>query len=276
MLRKVPLIFFLALICGSARLAQPIIIHSISFEGNKSLSSTLLKGQLRASGEGSPYRLEDLLMELQNLEHFYRDRGFLRAKIGEPQVEIRTAEGGAEAAAIRVPVSEGPLFALGNLQIKNALALQAGALYQMAPLREGESYRRDKIRSWIGRITENYYSMGYIRFEASLDEEIHNFRHVVDCIIEFNEGNAYRVGKIDVETNQSIDTTAFRKFLLLGEGSVYDPQMLSHSIHFLNMMRVFEPLSKTDVEIEVNDAERTVDLVFHVVPLRKPSSSRDN
>jgi outer membrane protein assembly factor BamA len=257
---------------GPHALAQSVPILSLTFEGNKAIETSQLKAQLRTSREGGWYRAQNLNTELQQLVSFYHEEGFLKAEIGTPSVEMKDVPGKGQAAVIRVRVSEGPRYVLGELVIKNAQALKPASMINMSPVRTGEPYSRGKLASWRVKMAEAYQSMGYVRAEISIKEEIHDFRRVVDCIVECKEGSLYKVGSINVTGDDSIDALEFRKRLLLGKGSSYNPEMLSHSLHFINGLRLYRPISESDVTIQIDDATATVDLTFRVISLRKSSS----
>ncbi len=135
----------------------------------------------------------------------------------------------------------------------------------MVPMRTGQPYSRGKMAEWRDKILDSYQSMGYIRARAELREDVREVRRVVDCVLECTEGEAYRVRSIIVEGEPSINRPDFKRHLLVGEGGVYNPEMLVLSLHFLNQMRVFNPISQSDVDVRIDDAAHAVDLVFRVV-----------
>jgi outer membrane protein insertion porin family len=252
---------------------QAIPVLSVEISGNKALDSAQVKRQLRVSREGGWYHPDALQNDLKNIERFYQDHGFLRSKAGPPVVEMKALPGKGQGAVIRIPISEGPVYMVGELVIRNAKVLSTASLLQMAPVRPGEPYSRKKIQDWREKIAESYESMGYIRFHAEAQENIHDVRRVVDCALEVDEGQEYRVGKIIIQGDSSIDVLDFKKRLLVGEGGVYNPEMLSLSLHFINEMRAYRPLSQSEIEVRIDDANHTVDLVFNVHPLKKSTSS---
>ena len=225
------------------------------------------------SREGGWYQPDTLGMELQNLASFYRDEGYLRAKVGPPSVVFQTDPVKGRTAAIRVPISEGPLFSVGRIAVKNVQAFSPATLMQMCPLGTGQAYSRKKIAEWKDKIKDGYHTMGYIRFEATVREEIHELQKVVDCTLECREGTAYSVGKITVVGDESINRVDFKRRLLVGEGGLYNPELVDLSIQFLNQMNIYRPISDSDIEIKIDDAKSTVDLIFHLALLRKPVSS---
>jgi len=232
-----------------------------------------LKNQLRVCREGGWYNADMVKAELQGLEAFYQDEGFLRAKVGDPVVELRPIPGKGQGAVIRVPVTEGARYSLGELRIQNAQGFKPATLLRLSPLGSGQPYSRSKLAQWHEKIEDAYHTMGYIRAEFRLQEEIHEVRKIVDVVLDCNEGPAYRVGKITVPGDDSINTAEFKKQLLVGEGGLYNPEMLGLTLHFLNNMRAYKTISPSDVEVRINDASATVDLIFHVTPLKKGPSS---
>jgi VWFA-related protein len=70
------------------------------------------------------------------------------------------------------------------------------------------------------------------------------------------------------------DQPSFRRRLLLGEGGVFNPEMIGLSVYFINQMEVYKPISGSDVEVKIDDAKSTVDLVIRLVPRKKTSSDR--
>ena len=265
-------IVLLALGHGLLR-AQAVPILSITFEGNSALDEGRLKAQLRTARDGGWYHADGLNSELQSVEAFYQDEGFLRAKVGNPTVELKPIPGKGQGAVIRVPISEGPRYLTGEITVLNVQAFKPATLLRLSPLKTGQPYSRSKIAQWQEKIEDAYHTMGYIRVETRVQEEIHEFKKTVDCGLEFKEGAAYRVGKITVAGDDSINRVEFKKLLLLREGGLYNPEMLGLSIHFLNNMRAYKSISQSDVEIRIDDASATVDLIFHVTPFRKSSSS---
>jgi outer membrane protein insertion porin family len=243
-------------------------ISAVEFEGNRSLNTQQLRQLLQVSLEGNRYVAENLKADLQRVEQTYREEGFLNAKIGPPDVLIQTI-GNSKNALIRIPVVEGSRYTLRGAAVRNAHALAPAALMQMCPMEKGQPYSRTKISQWQSKIEEAYRSMGFIRARCNVLETLHEIDKTAECIMECEEGKSYRVGKITLIADESIDRVQFKRRLLLSEGGNFDPEYLSLSIHFLNQMRIYRPISNSDVEIRIDDALGTVDLVWHIY-LKEP------
>jgi outer membrane protein insertion porin family len=258
-------------VAGLSSSAQPALILSISFQGNQKIDSAQLKSKMRLCREGNSYSPEALRFELNEVEQYYRDNGFLKAEVGPPSIENRYVQGRGHGVVIQIPVTEGPLFRLGQIIIKNANVVSPATLLQMSPVRPGEPYNRGMMMEWVNRMRGSYHEIGYIRFDANLREDTNVAERTVDCVLELQEGGEYRVGKITV-AGGAVDMAELRKLLLVSEGSVYNPGMLFTSTYYINLRRQYQPFGPSDVEVRIDDGRKTVDLVFHIVPLKKPES----
>jgi outer membrane protein assembly factor BamA len=169
---------------GVSPAAQPALIVSINFQGNQKMDSAQLKSKLRVCREGNWYSPGALKVELDEVERFYRDSGFLKAEVGPPSIENKYVQGRGQGVVIQIPVTEGPLYSLGQVVIKGAHVLNPAALLQMAPLRTGVPYNRGVMMEWVNRIRGSYHEIGYIRFDANMREDTHVAERTVDCILE--------------------------------------------------------------------------------------------
>jgi outer membrane protein assembly factor BamA len=238
-------------------------IASISFEGNKSISEQQLRSQLHRTIQAALYTPENLWADLVRLEEAYRNEGFLSVKIGPPEVQIQTFESG-KGAAIRIPIEEGARYFTGKVSVKNAKVLEPTALIQMYPLQKGQPYRRNQINRWLEKIAEAYSSIGHIRARCNPQESLNVPEKTIDCTLDCSEGKAYRVGKITLAGDQSIDRSKFVRRLLVSEGGIFNPENLMLSIQFLNQAGLYKPITDSDIELKIDDALGTVDLTFRL------------
>lgn len=240
-----------------------VIISDIKFAGNQSIPSDQLKRLLLRSREGNRYTEARLSAALQDVENAYLDEGFLHVEVGPPDVQIR-GEDEVKAAVITIPVVEGDRYRTGEITVKNVHALSSKTLMHMCPLKAGEPYSRIRISQWRVMIEGTYREMGHIRILCTAQEELNEADKIVDCTVECNEGKSYTIGKITVIGDESIDPQQFKRQLLFREGGLFVPEMLTTSLHYLNRMEVYEPVSHSDVQIDIHDEEGTVDLTFRV------------
>ena len=254
---------------ASAVQAPAVPVRSVTFEGNQRIDSGRLKRQLRQCREGSWCEPAMLDADMESLTRCYQEEGYLRARIGPPSVDYQVEPPQGRVASIRIPVVEGQIFTVGKMDVKDAQVFSPATLLQMCPLKAGQPYIRRRITEWLDKVEDGYHAMGYIRFQSSVREDIHDAQGSVDCTIECKEGRAYSVGKITLVGDDSINRSEFKRHLLLGEGGLYNPEMLPLSLQFLNQMNLYMPINESQVEVKIDDAQGTVDLVFHVFLRRR-------
>jgi len=241
-------------------------IVSISFEGNQSISAGQLKLLMRMSQEGGEYFPGDLQADLRHVEKTYRDSGFLKVQLEAPDVRVQGA-GEEKTAFISILVREGPRYATGTLAVKDdAKALAPETLMQLCPLQKGQPYSPVKAAQWQAKVEDSYRSMGYLRAHCPLREAVSDPGKTVDCTMECKEGNVYTVGQIGITGNSSLSPSEVKRRLLFSEGGIYNPEMLSLSIQFLNQAGRYEPISSSDVDIRIDDEKGVVDVSLRLVP----------
>jgi len=274
--KKIVLPILLSVLPAQAIQAQSTTILSIVFEGNKAIGSNILQSRLRHSRPGMVYEPEILRFELLAIERFYEDEGFLRTAIGPPVVDVSEAPGTGKAVSVRIPISEGPRYTLNRLEIRNASALSPQTLRQMCPIRNGQPYGRRKVRAWVDKIMSAYHELGYLRAETKLREDIDDITQSVHCVLDCSEGAVYRVRKVTITNLGGREAQEFRRRLLVGEGLVYNPEMLVMSLQLLNSLGIYRPMSEENVKVTIDDDARSVDLIFSPLPLLKPGQSLDD
>lgn len=247
--------------------SQDVRIGSVRFQGNRAFDSAQLQRKMPAGREGAPFDAVIFQGELKWLEDLYHEEGYFQARVGPPIFSIQPS-GEAKSVSIVVPITEGQIYTTGEIRITGTRVFQASTLLQMCPLNQGQPYKRKKLNDWIGKLEESYREMGYIRFELSSREAADDTRKVVNLTLDCREGEAYSVAKIAVEGNPSINPSEFKKRLLLAEGGLFNPNMISISLFYINQMRIYGSISESDVEISIDDTHHVVDLTFRLHPDR--------
>jgi len=241
----------------------PPQIESISFEGNRSIDARQLKRLFRLSREGDEYIPENLSADLLQVERAYRDSGFMKVKVGPPDVQVET-DGEAKGAAIRIPVTEGPRYTAGKIAVQSTGVLDSASIGLMSPLQKGQPYSRTKIVQWQGKVEDAYRSMGYMRARCTANEAVNESASTVDCLLSCVEGKLYSVGKITID---GTPPAGIKRRLMFSEGGIFNPDMLFLSIQYLNQMGLYKPISNSDIGISIDDEKGTVDLSLRVVPV---------
>jgi len=239
------------------------LIGSLSFEGNRSMSASQLMRFINAAAEGRRYAPENLEAELRQVEAAYQDAGFLQVRLEKPDVRLLNER----EVAVRIRIHEGPRYAAGAITVKKAGPLAPESVARMAPLRTGDPYSRIKMRRWRVQTEDAYRSLGFLRARCEIAESLNEAARTVDSVLACAEGKVYTIGKITFTGDPSLDLSQVRRRLLFSEGGTFDPEMLSLTVQYLNQMRLYQPLSGSDIGIQINDETGTVNLSLRIMPL---------
>lgn len=106
------------------------------------------------------------------LERYYRERGYLQAHVDLPRLNLDPKTGGGEAV---IPVQEGPLFLIGDLEFIGNHAFDYDQIWSVIPTSSGSSYDPNTLRDSVKAIENLYHSKGYndvtVTFRVAQDSE---------------------------------------------------------------------------------------------------------
>ena len=283
-----------------------VMIRNIDFVGNRALSDGDLKGRMKKvreswwlswmTGRGT-YKEGEFEEDAEAIVAHYRDRGYIRATVGQPNIEYLdlSEDGETRDINLRIPVDEGERYRLGDLDFAgNEIVLEEGLQRIFRGIEPGDYYSEGDVREGFEDARELYGSLGY--YEMTLVPELSprdeplpdaangngngNGEHegegeerpshidgapVVDVTIRVQEGEQYFVNRIEFTGNKTTHDEVIRRELQLAENAVFNTEALKYSVRRLNQLGFFEPLEEEGVGIEKTDSEENeVDLTFNL------------
>ncbi|MBC7796372.1 MAG: outer membrane protein assembly factor BamA, partial [Pyrinomonadaceae bacterium] len=271
-------------------------IAAIDFDGNQIFKDGDLRGQLKLTkktGLITRFSAADILdrgkldYDLnKNVLPYIRSKGYLQARLGEPQVEslgnkrtgfflpLPVISSKDDTLKVTVPVTEGRLYKVGTIkiegnsifsedQIRAVIGLQAGEIADGKRLQEGLFENLKKL----------YGSQGFIQYDAELNPELKDnptiaTEGIADFNIVINEGKQFTLRRLEFRGNNFTRDFVLRREFLINEGDVYNDNAFSISVLKLNQSGYFDPIDgdkdkvvRTDesnglVDIDVNVKER--------------------
>jgi len=135
------------------------------------------------------------------------------------------------------------------------------ALLRVFRNKPGTWLKADLIDEGLESIRDLYSNTGYMfaRVEPELVERDDN---VADVHINIDEGEQFRVGRIDFEGNRRTMDKVLRRELRVQEGYVMNVAALRNSVYKVNQLGYFQLNEEEPVKIDVQAEDKTVDLVF--------------
>ena len=184
-----------------------VIIDAVEFHGANPLSDAqqskligqiqklpLSKTSAEADSDWAEYAAESVREELQ-------DAGYFRALVVPKPFLIR-ADKLELHYALRIVIEDGPQYRLGDVHFKGngdvPLIFSESLLRQQLDLKSGDFFDVSKIRRTLEQLIKLYGSKGYIDMVPDPETQITDKDSGIDLIIKIDEGNPYRIARIEV------------------------------------------------------------------------------
>ncbi len=121
-------------------------------------------------GKGA-YKEDKFAEDAQSIVDFYRDHGYINAQVGQPVPKVLddSGDGRTRWVQMRVPITEGPRFVVGEVTFEGNTIVLPERLRQFFKLRPGEIYSQKDIRKGLESARDAYGSGGYFEFTGYPD-----------------------------------------------------------------------------------------------------------
>lgn len=256
-------------------------IRDVEFVGNRAIRDATLASALQANrpenllsfanGRG---RFNDARFaeDAARVEDFYRDRGYVRAQVGQPELRPLddSADGATRWVQLRIPVNEGARFRVGTVTFEGNKVLGTEALRSLFAIEEGSWFNQSRFRDGFTKARDIYGAGGYMEFTGFPDIQPRNppaDPAVVDVVVRITEGEQYFVNRLNFRGNTTTRDHVIRRELQLVEGGVFSSDALKYSVQRLNQLGYFKPIEGNDQDLTVEKTpgrERAVDITLKV------------
>ncbi|MBC6415176.1 MAG: outer membrane protein assembly factor BamA [Bdellovibrionales bacterium] len=238
-----------------------LLIQKIQFIGNRNISAKSFKPFMQLQEKNlfsflnfsGVYKKEYLERDLQVLEFYYRDQGYLNVKIHPPRISITPDQ---RNLFVTFEITEGIRFKMGEYFFKEKeLSSQKDRL----KLSQKEYFSLSALQQDIQFISNIYKNQGYafvkvepLFYPDSLEE------NKINLTFKISRGEKYKVRRIKITGNQNArDKIIFRRFQIK-EGDIYNQNQIDLTQQLLEQLVVFE---KVDISPSLlSSKKRELDL----------------
>ncbi len=248
------------------------VLRNIEFVGNSAFPSSKLKEQMSQkergittifskSGSTDP---ETLAQDVRAIEDFYRDHGYLNARV----VNVSRMRVDAKHVDVVLTIDEGQTYTVDSIAVSGVtiLDMQQDVL-PFLKTEAGSSFAGNKLKDDIKLITDQYGARGYAeaRVTPRLDDAGNG---AVRVVLDVTEGRAYKVGQVHIEGNDKTKDHVIRRELPLEPGQMYDTTKTDVTQRRLDNMNYFSNVEVMPVDTSYIDEK---DLLIRVV--EKPTGT---
>jgi outer membrane protein insertion porin family len=238
-------------------------VKAIEFLGNDSISSKMLRSQLRTETYIFIFRKgelnkEVLFEDIGALDKYYKDQGFLDVRV-DRTIELSPDNTEAKVTFL---IAEGEQFTLGSVQAVNGIdggplrVFTTKQIAAMLAVKTGDIYGQDLVQESVVRVADAYERLSYFPDTQDLNPNTRirtiplrrPDEPVIDLLLEIDEGTRYRVGSIEIGGNFLTRDRVIRRLVRLDPGRPFDVTEITASEERLRQTDLFG-----DVRITVQD-----------------------
>lgn len=250
---------------------EPVDVKEVEFRGNLGVDVRELSRAMRATrirrvfpkipGVWAGWRLfpaynpEAVNADLNRLRSLYLSKGYFDASVELANTEIR-----GNAAKVSIAVESGPRYYVREWTVAGS----GVATTQVSPP-DRTMHSRD-LCTCLFTARRDANRRGVLDFDVRLNIrrtlDVPGAVPTADVTAGVEEGQPYRIRRIEFTGNHRYSDAMVRRNLLLDEGQLLDERLLRGSIARLNQNTQFEHIDETGVSIQRNQNTGEADVVI--------------
>jgi len=224
-------------------------VKDIEFEGNKAFSAKELRKVMETKERGffapvswitgaGKLNRDVLERDLEKIAAFYYNHGYIKAKVGEPKVDIK-----GDWIYITIPVQEGPEYHVGKVDMTGDLLEGKDTQVKMLKTPKGEVYSREVLQEDLTTLADFYADHGYANADIVPLIKEDNERMIVDVTFDIHQGKKVYFERIDIGGNVKTRDKVIRRELRVYEQDLFSATNLKESIKNLRRLEYFEDVN---------------------------------
>ena len=225
---------------------KKVYIKTIAFQGLKAFKDKQLKGIMETNEKdflswvtsSGLYKKELLEKDLEKISAFYYNRGYLKAKVGDPEVKHE-----GDWLTITIPIEEGAQFRMGEVDIMGELIQPKEKMMAALAIRKEKFYNREVIRQDIMQMVEQYSLQGFAFTEVVPQVKEDPTGPKVDLVFDIKKGPKVYFERIDIVGNTKTRDKVIRREFKVAEQGLFDAVGLRQSNENLNRLDFFEEIN---------------------------------
>ena len=239
-------------------------IVDVKFIGNTFVSGARLASFIKSKpGWFSPvyrtrYSNDKLVSDRERLTAYYRNFGFFNAVI---DTETRYSDDHSKVYLTFI-ISEGPRYKIRDVALAGNDIYTSEELFTLLELQTGEDFNAAEMTRDVNSLKDLYGSKGYINAQVEADPLFLEEPGLIDLVYKVDEGEQYRVGRINVQIGGDYGVTKQSVVLSrldLRPGDIIDVRKIRESERRLAASGLFvaEPAMGQMPRIEIKPRENS-------------------
>lgn len=224
---------------------EKVRIKKINIIGNKAITSGKIKGVMKTSEwaiysfltSSGYYKKETMNRDIEAIKDLYFNRGYIKAIVADPEIRLTPDRKGM---IIDIQVSEGDQYKVSGIEITGNKAFPEDDLRKKITLKAGNVFSKETVKKDITAITDLYTQNGYAMANVFPDIVPDDERKEVKVTYKIEEGEIFRIGRIEISGNIKTRDKVIRREVRLDEGDKFNSALLKRSYERINNLNFFE------------------------------------
>ena len=244
-------------------------IKHINIVGNKQFSEKVLMEDFELTTtnwlswfrKDDKYNREKLNGDLDRLESFYKDRGYLNYRVRSTQVSVSPDK---SAVFITVNIDEGDIYKVNEVALAGELVVPEEQLRRLIIVREGDTYSQALVNYSADLMTARLGNDGYIFAEVTGIPEINEDGNTAKVTFAVTPKKRVYVRRINISGNTKTADDVVRREMRQMEAAVASDSKIEAGKYLLESDRVhFVKRGSVDVETpEVPGVDDQIDVHY--------------
>jgi outer membrane protein insertion porin family len=243
-----------------------IKIKKIIIEGNNNISSRKIK---RAIGtkewwlfsfitSSGYYKKDRMESDLAKIRTLYFNKGYIKVIVAEPEINLNEKK---KRMTINIKIAEGDQYKIATIDFKGNRIFDNETIKKKISLLPGRIFNKNVLEKDMSAIASLYSENGYALVSVLPDIIPDDKNKTASVTLNINEGDKYRIGRIEISGNTKTRDKVIRREVRLDEGEMYDSSKLKRSYERINNLNFFE---KVDLVPKPKYEEKIVDIGIEI------------
>ncbi|MEW6571728.1 MAG: outer membrane protein assembly factor BamA [Nitrospirota bacterium] len=241
-------------------------IKKINIEGNKAISDGKIKRAIQTKEwwffsfitSSGYYKKDNMESDIDRIRDLYLNNGYIQVAVGEPQIKLTEDQ---TRMIITIPLSEGEQFLVSSTEISGNTVYGTEEIKKRVTMTPGKPFSKATLRKDIISISELYSENGYALITVTPDLIPDQENKSVKVILNIDEGDRYRIGRIEISGNTKTRDKVIRREVRLDEGDIFNSALIKRSYERINNLNFFETV---ELAPKPRPEEKLVDLEVKV------------
>jgi len=241
-------------------------IKEINFSGNSFASASTLRGLMKTKTQSlfnkGLFQESKLQTDIQAIEDYYADHGYIDAKVVKVDREIKKEEKEKKRFLyLTLYIKEGEQYTYGGMTFKGNRIFSTEKLEHLVRQQPGKILNKKKLNADFQRVSDLYYENGYIENTIQLNEKRDEKTKTISYVVSIVERDRAHIESIIFKGNKKTKDFVLYRELPFEVGDIFNKKKIIEGLRNIYNLQYFTNVSP---ETPQGSAPGLMDLIINV------------